>query len=264
LTGSPISGVNYRTFLLTILFLLISYHFALNFARAGSYFLPQQDYTEGRAGLPYQYRILMVPIFKALLQFFNRIDVQNIFPNVPPFIATPRQPTYAMVTFVGFFCAMALFHQIARAAFDSDIEVFLSDLLFVVATYSVFILNPNLNFILPYYLPSLALTQLCTLLVHWRKWTLLILAFIVRTINRETSFLVVVFIACRILLGLKPCRVSALFAAAVLAAIWVIIKVILFFLVAGTAGEGGINVNCGRIAIAANGSENLLTILELA
>jgi hypothetical protein len=227
-------GRLYRTVFLAVLFFFISYNFALNFARAGSYFLNLQDYLSGRAALPFQFRVLMVPAFKSLLNVINDFSPQNYFSSLPQYITEREQLAYAVVNCIGFLLALSFFHQIAQATFKSSVYSFWADFLFITATYSIFVLNPNLNFILPYDLPSLAFMQLCTLLVLREKWLLLLLTFVFATLNRETSFIVVIFITSRILFGLEQRRMHVMLIVVVLTTIWIIIKACLSFLIVGS------------------------------
>jgi hypothetical protein len=227
-------GSIYRTVFLAVLFLFISYNFALNFARAGNYYLNLQDYLSERAALPFQFRILMVPVFKLLLNLLNQLSPQIYFSSLPLYLTKPEQLVYVVINCIGFFFALIFFHQLARTTFKSSNFVFEADLLFITATYSIFVLNPNLNFILPYDLPSLAFMQLCTLLVLRESRLLLALAFVFATVNRETSFVVVIFLTSRILLGLEPRRMHALLTVVALTVIWIVIKVSLSFFVTGS------------------------------
>ena len=229
----------FQKLLLLIFFLLVSYLFALDFARTGNYFLRIEDYTAGHGELPFQYRILMAPVFKALLQVLSAFDIQSHFLNMPEFVRTPEQVAYLAVNFVGFFFAILFFDQISKTVFASRSAVFWADFIFIVSSYSIFILNPNLNFILPYDLPALAFAQLSTLLILRKKWLYAVLVFAVATINRETSFIVVVFLASRIALGLETGKRAALLSAVALSIIWVAIKIALLFFVVPKVGGGG-------------------------
>ena len=240
MTDSPSSKTTYRTILLTLTFILVSFHFALSFARVGRYFLPLQDYISGMRLCLINIELLPAPAFKLLLYFFSEFNVTKYFSSMPSYVGDPEQLTYALVNCASFFFALLLFHQVAQIVFKSRALVFWANFLFVVAAYSIFVLNPNLNFILPYDLPSLAFMQLCTLLVLRGRWIALALVFVFATINRETSFIVVIFLASRIALGLEPRRFNALLTAITLTVIWIAIKASLFLLLKGNGMEGGV------------------------
>src|SRR5262249_23690976 len=59
------------------------------------------------------------------------------------------------------------------------------------------------------------------------------LVFQFTTLNRETSFIVVIFLTSRILLGLEPRRMRALLTVVALTVIWIVLKVGLAFFVTG-------------------------------
>jgi hypothetical protein len=99
-------------------------------------------------------------------------------------------------------------------------------LLFVALTYFWFVLNPGLSFLLPYDLPALAFCVASLLCVLRRRWYLLLAIFILATLNRETSYLTVIFLLIRWWLGCKKGG-AALLLAGVLAAIWLALKVAL-------------------------------------
>ena len=103
------SGSIYRTVFLAILFLFISYNFALNFARAGGHYFILQDYLSGQAPLPNQFRILMMPVFKFLLSLLDEFNPPNYFSKLPEYLIEREQLAYAIVNCVGLFCALIFF-----------------------------------------------------------------------------------------------------------------------------------------------------------
>src|SRR5262249_29700280 len=112
MSKSVACGSIYRTVFLAVLFLFISYNFALNFARVGSYYLVLHDYLSGQAALPNQFRILMAPVFKFLLSFLDEFNPLKYFSSLPAYLTEREQLAYAIINCAGFFCALIFFHQI--------------------------------------------------------------------------------------------------------------------------------------------------------
>jgi hypothetical protein len=234
--------IQLNEFLYAGLFLIISVHFALNFSKTGKYFLDINKFIDGQAAIPYQYRILTAPIFKGLIGLFASFDLTKILQNCPLYIATPTQQAYFIVNTTSYFVSLGVFALIAREVFDSRRDVICTSALFVVISYAIFILNPNLQFILPYDMPSLAFVQICCLLVLQRRWAVLGVVFALATLNRETSFLIILFVLTRVWTASEDRR-TGLAVAVILSVIWLAIKFTLSSLIVGVESDapvGGI------------------------
>jgi hypothetical protein len=213
--------------------LILACHFALNFAADGVYFLSIDKYINLHERLPYQYRILMAPVFKILMLFFRAVSSQDFFTHMPHYLLTPATLAYFTVNSIAFFVAVATFRQITLAVFNSTGLAACALFLFVIIAYATFVLNPVHPFILPYDLPSLAFIQLGTLCIIREKWKLLTGLFAVATVNRETTFLLVFFLVFEWWFLQRKERNSALIMAAVLSVIWVAIKLTLLLTIDG-------------------------------
>jgi len=220
--------------------LLVACNFALNIARDGQYFFPIESYTHLDVKLPYQYRILMVPVFRLLNSFFEIANFQRYFAHLPPYLATSGALSYFTVNSFSFFVATQAFRRIAFDVFQSTGLTACAVFLFVVIAYLAFVLNPNLNLIFPYDLPSLAFVQLGTLCIIRGWWKTLIGLFAIATVNRETTFLLVIFLLLGWWFHQRKERNSALRVAAVLVAIWLAIKLSLFLTVTGSGSDGSV------------------------
>lgn len=225
--------------------LLLACNFALNFARDGQYFLSIEKFTDLDVALPYQYRILMVPVFQMLIPFFKTANLQTLFTHVPTYLATPEALAYFTVNTVSFFIAVQTFRRIAFDILHSTKLTACAVFLFIVLTYVTFVLNPNLNFILPYDLPSLAFIQLGTLCIIRERWKTVIVLFAFATVNRETTFLLIFFLVLRWWFHQYKERNSALITAAVLSFFWAAIKLALSLSIAGNGSE---DLSIGGIA----------------
>ncbi len=233
---APFPAIIRRSFAYAGILLLLSTHFALNFAKTGVYFLDLNKFTSGEAALPYQYRVLTAPILKALVGFFTSIDLTHILDNCPEYVAAPEQQAYFVVNAISVIIAFGAFFLIAKEVFTSRADIFGATSLFVIMTYFVFILNTSHQFILPYDLPSLAFTQACCFLVLRRRWIILLVVFTLAAINRETILLIIFFLAARVLTG-SEIRRTGIVVAAALSFIWLAVKSLLFFHLAGAASS---------------------------
>jgi len=229
--------IGLRSFVYVGMLLLLSTHFALNFAKTGTYFLDLDKFISGHAALPYQYRVFTAPILNALVGFFTSINLTHVFYNCPEYVAAPEQQAYLVVNTISFIIAVGAFLLVAMKVLTSRSEVVGAALLFVIMVYIVFILNTTHQFILPYDLPSLAFTQVCCLLVLQRRWTILFVVFAFAVINRETIFLIIFFVATRVLTG-SEARRTGIAVAVALSLIWLAVKSLLFFYFAGADTSG--------------------------
>jgi hypothetical protein len=214
-----------RTGFIGLFDLLVAAHFALNFARLGAPFLDLNKFIAGSERFPFQYRVLTAPIFAFLLHVFADFDFSRAFPHLPSYVASPEALAYFVVNCASLFVALQLFRRLSVQLF-SGMAAVAAYLLFVALTYFWFVLNPGLSFLLPYDLPALAFCVASLLCVLRRRWYLLLAIFILATLNRETSYLTVIFLLIRWWLGCKKGG-AALLLAGVLAAIWLALKVAL-------------------------------------
>ena len=233
---APFPAIIGRSFTYVGMLVLLSTHFALNFAKTGVYFLSLDKFTSGQAALPYQYRVLTAPILKALVGFFTSIDLKHILHNCPEYITAPEQQAYFVVNVISLIIAFGAFLLIAKEVFTSRAEIFGAASLFVITVYFTFIINPSHQFILPYDLPSLAFTQVCCFLVLRRRWIILLVVFALAAVNRETILLIIFFVATRVLTGSETRR-TGIAVVATLSFIWLAVKSLLFLHFAGAASD---------------------------
>jgi hypothetical protein len=205
--------------------LLVAAHFALNFAQLGAPFLDLDTFIAGSERFPFQYRVLTAPIFAFLLHVFAAFDFARALPHLPSYLASPEALAYFAVNCASLFVALQLFRRLA-AQLVAGSAVVAAYFLFVALSYLWFILNPGLSFLLPYDLPALAFCAASLLCVLRRRWYLLSAIFILATLNRETSYLTVIFLLIRWAVGCERGG-GALLMAGVLAAIWLALKVAL-------------------------------------
>lgn len=212
---------------------LVAANFSLNFAQFGTPFLDIGKFIAGAEGYPFQYRILTAPIFGLLLEAFKKFDPAAVLSHFPSYLSSPEQLAYFTVNGLSFFIALVLFRKVSAIIFAAN-GAFFSYLVFIALSYLWFILNPGLSFLLPYDLPALAFCQALLLCVLRGRWILLCAIFAIATLNRETTYLIVLIVLIRWWLGLE--RRPALAVAAILTAIWVATKIVLVLWLSGMSG----------------------------
>ena len=215
-----------RAFLAASFDLLVAAHFALNFAQLGTPFLDLQKFIAGGEGFPFQYRILTTPIFAALLRAFAHFNFGPALPHFPDYLASPEALAYFAINCGSFFVALLLFRRVSAEVFAGTAAI-ASYFLFVALSYLWFILNPGLSFLLPYDVPALAFCVASLLCVLRGRWILLYAVFVLATLNRETSYLIVLLLTVRWYLGDE--KRQALRVAGLLGALWVALKLALIF-----------------------------------
>ena len=231
-----------RTFIAALFDLLVAAHFALNFTRLGAPFLDLEKFIAGSERFPFQYRILTAPIFAFLLRIFADFDFGSALPHFPDYLASAEALAYFAVIWASFFIALLLFRKISAEVFAGPAAM-ASYFLFLALSYLWFILNPGLSFLLPYDLPALAFCAASLLCVLRGRWYLLGAVFVLATLNRETSYLIVLLLLVRWYLGYD--RSHALLVAAILGGLWLVLKLALVFWF--WPASGGLIISAVRI-----------------
>ena len=223
--------------LLEGILVLIACNFAMNYLRVAQVDLNLDRYILGEERLPFQYRALMVPIFRTLMSLYARADFGNIFSHLPHYISSPENLANFTVDAISFYLAVRIFAIIARHVHrDRPVYVLPSVVLFMVATYATFVLAPDFTFIFPYDVADLAFVQLCTLFIIRRNWVLLALIFPIATLNHERSAIVIVFLVIRRLLRIDDGNPPILMAG-LLVGIWIAVKSALYIEVSGAGSR---------------------------
>jgi len=155
-------------------------------------FLNLKLYTLGHEGLPYQYRILPMYIFRGLL----RVPlVLKVAAHVPPLGNDPYRLIMAGIGFAGMLGALlATRATLARLTGDRVYSFWAALLLGLMALVDLASSWDN-PFITPYDVPSLMFFALCISLVLRRTWWAYYPVFILAVLNRETACFIAVFFA---------------------------------------------------------------------
>lgn len=202
---------------------LVSAHFSLTLMHAATPFLDTRQWLDLAADRPFQYRVLMVPVMRGLIDTIG-VAAPGFVAGLPPFVGTPELLAYAVLNAVACLAAMFSFGFLLKRLYaPGDPARAIAAALFMALLYLFFCLNPNLAFILPYDVPAIAFTVGCLCLWRAGKWLFLILFFALATLNRETIVLVPVTIAAHALAAGRGRRELAL--AAALFAVWIALKV---------------------------------------
>jgi len=180
---------------------LMSAHFAMIFCRVGADSVNMQDYIAGKLATPYQWRCLMMPVFQFLLDALTPERMSYLPRLTPPFLKDPTRLSFFLVNGVSMFVAMLAHTAAAQALFKNVAQARLSTAVFTTTAYLVFILNPNLPYILPYDIPALAFGGIGAWLVLSGRYlgACILLPFAV--LNRETAFMTPLLLLCLLLRG---------------------------------------------------------------
>lgn len=235
---SQAQGLERRTAVLFMFICaLMSAHFAMIFSRVGADSVNMHDYIAGRLDTPYQWRCLMMPVFQFLLDSFTPEFLAHLPRLTPPFLKDPVRLSFFLVNSVGLFIAMLTHTAAAQALFKDVTLARLSTLVFATAAYFIFILNPNLPYILPYDIPALAFGGLGAWVVLSGRymWACAMLPWAV--LNRETAFMTPLLLLCLLLRGHADKRAWPYLIA--MGVIWVAVKLLLvqLFIGNGDASE---------------------------
>lgn len=191
--------------LTTALFIFIcaltSAHFAMIFCRVGADSVNMHDYIAGKLDTPYQWRCLMMPVFQFLLDALTPERMAHLPRLTPPFLKDPIRLSFFLVNSVSMFIAMLAHTAAAQALFKDLAQARLSTFVFTTTAYLVFILNPNLPYILPYDIPALAFGGLGAWLVLSGRYLGACLLLPLAVLNRETAFMSPLLLLCLLLRG---------------------------------------------------------------
>ncbi len=220
---------------------LLSFHFALTLQHNATPYLDAQAYTHYEAKRPYQYRLLMAPVMGALMRSFEAPAPKALLAKLPSFVATPEAASYLLINAVALGMSCFLMAAIARLVIGAGRPTQLALAIYLALVYLYLCLNPNLAFILPYDVPALALSQACLLCLLTRRRLALYVLFALAVLNRETVFLVIIFLAAKA--GFEPAlRRRALIHIVGLSVVWLAIKVALLLRFAGLDSDEGLRL----------------------
>lgn len=217
----PPAASNLGWFMLCMLALLAA-NFAMNFSKIGVPFLDIQAYIAGNEATPFQWRCLMRPVFRVLLATFDPTFIAHLPKLTPEFLKDPLRLSYFLVNGSCIYMAMVFHWLAARAHFLERNSANLSTLVFALVCYFVFVLNPNLGYLLPYDIPALALGGAGIWLVLSGRYLVATLMFPIAVLNRETAFMVPVLLACMAIRGQADKRAWPHVAVMLLS--WVVVK----------------------------------------
>ncbi len=206
-------------------------------------FLNLKLYTQGLEGLPYQYRILPMYLFRSLL----RVPlVLKIAAHVPPLGNDPYRLIMAGIGFAGMLGALLATKATLTRLTGDRVYSFWAALLLGLMALVDLASSWNNPFITPYDVPSLMFFALCIYLVLRRGWWVYYPVFVLSVLNRETACFITVFFAVWEWVRLEDAGASIgkrlqWIAPNVLvqAAIWIAIKIWLAHHFAGNPTEKG-------------------------
>lgn len=219
---------------------LLAANFSMIFCKLGVPFLDIHSYIAGTEATPYQWRCLMRPVFRVLLEVFDPAFMAHLPKLTPPFLKEPLRLAYFLVNGTGIFLAL-VFHWLAANAHFRDRRVAnTSTLVFALVCYFLFVLNPNLGYLLPYDIPALAFGGAGVWLVLSGRYLLATLMLPIAVLNRETAFMVPVLLGCMALRG--QANKHAWIHVALMLLSWVIVKWALSQAFKGAASDSEIKL----------------------
>lgn len=222
---------------------LLAFQFALNLQQNGKTFLDANLYTHFVEKRPYQYRALMAPVMAGLIQAFSTPSAHRVLAKLPVYVSTSTAAAYVAINAVSFAASCLIIVAIARKVLGPGRDaVAVTVAIYIGMAYFFFCLNPNVAFILPYDVPALALSQACLLCVLTRRWRWLYPLFLLATLNRETSFLIVVFMAAVAFGGGGPDRRDAVRHITLLCGLWLLVKALLYYRFSGLPSDEGLRL----------------------
>lgn len=202
MSESPLQPSDKRiTALFIFICALMSAHFAMIFCRVGADSVNMHDYIAGKLDTPYQWRCLMMPVFQFLLDSLTPERMAHLPRLTPPFLKDPIRLSFFLVNSISMFIAMLTHTAAAQALFKSVVHARLSTFVFTTVAYLVFILNPNLPYILPYDIPALAFGGAGAWLVLSGRYLTACVLLPFAVLNRETAFMTPLLLLCLLLRG---------------------------------------------------------------
>lgn len=226
MSESPMQPSDKRiTALFIFICALMSAHFAMVFCRVGADSVNMHDYIAGKLDTPYQWRCLMMPLFQFLLDVLTPERMSHLPKLTPPFLKDPVRLSFFLVNSVSMFIAMLTHTAAAQALFKNIVQARVSTVVFTTVTYLVFILNPNLPYILPYDIPALAFGGAGAWLVLSGRYLTACVLLPLAVLNRETAFMTPLLLLCLLLRGHIDKRGWPYLV--VMGLIWVAIKLLL-------------------------------------
>jgi hypothetical protein len=218
-----------------LLLIVMCTHFCLAYLQNSQPFLNLNDYVQGKAPLPYQYRILMAWVLREGLRIPLLAAVSAHF--LGP-LRDPRLLILFATSWLSLFGSVLLTRGSLLRLTDNESYSRWASLLVVYMAYFQFPLVFGLDFLLPYDLPSLFFFCGCLYCVISRRMTFFYMFFVLGTFNRETICMATLFLLIwrwpdkdrRQIVGLSGHVLAQ-------AAIWVAIKLYLHHRFSGNLAE---------------------------
>ena len=192
-----------QAFFVATAYILQSANFAINYISFGKPFLDWDKYIGFEERLPYQARCLMALVYRQSESIISHVPfLLKLGGLLPGQISNPIHAITAYVITLLSFLISALLAQVIRIHLfplkfptaPRSLRNLIILLPWIYIMFGLYVLNPNLNFILPYDLPSVAFQFILLAMILKRFHILMLLPmFIVATLNRESTMLILIF-----------------------------------------------------------------------
>jgi hypothetical protein len=215
-----------------VLLTLACTHFCLAYLQNCQPFLNLDEYMQGHARVPYQYRVLMAWVLRGASRLPH---LASLSAHLPAVLSDPRMLILFATSWVSLFGSVLLtWRSLSDLTGDEQYSRWAS-LIVIYMAYFQFPLVFGLNFLLPYDMPSLLFFCGCLYCVITRRMTLFYVFFVVGAFNRETICMATLFLVIWQWQERTQRRPALLLTAHVLAqaAIWIVIRQYLHHLFAG-------------------------------
>lgn len=244
-----------------VVYIIAGFYFALNYLRFGTPFMDWSKYVEFSEILPYQARCLMAVVYGIGERLLGTADLATkLGARIPGGIVDPSHAVIAfLITILSFFVCCTSAASLGKNLFGPNwpsrpfaLKRLVAISCMAIMAFALFVLNPNLNYILPYDLPGVAFQFLLLAMIAARAPIFAVLAvFAIASLNRETTLFVCIFLLISTFSSLGSRSEARYFVTLSVGtvAIWLTVKTWLSFVFSSAVTEEGsrLLVNIGYL-----------------
>jgi hypothetical protein len=219
-----------------VLQLVIGLHFALTYCTATAPFLDLKQYFGYEANMPFQGRVLVAMLF-------NGITAWHALPTLHGSVGKALPPEYFLyfftTTLVSVVLVLVLFRDILIRGekfkpVTADVAVFA----LLGCLYFNYVVGYEFKYFLPYDMPSVAMWATVLWLSYRRHILILLVAFVLATVNRETVIILAPCVTAIFYWRHKMALSRAVLLGATMLVIWVLAKLALYKVFQGNPHDG--------------------------
>jgi len=209
-----------------VLQLLIGLHFALTYCTATAPFLDLKQYFGYEANMPFQGRVLAALVF-------NGINAWHVLPTLHGSFGKTLPPEYFLyfftITLLSVVLVLVLFRDILiRGEKFKPVTADMAGFALLGCLYFNYVVGYEFKYFLPYDMPSVAMWAAVLWLSYRRHILILLLVFVLATMNRETVIILVPCVMAIFYWRHKMAMAPAVLLGVVMILIWVLAKLALY------------------------------------